>query len=99
MVFKKEEIDGHIRLSIEGALSIYEVVALREEILACFKEDSPLQVDLSQVTDGDTAGVQLLLSARKTAHQRNRALSIANLSQSMTEILEGAALRWDEITG
>jgi len=99
MTCKREEMDDRISLFIQGALSIYEVIAVREEIMACFKEDAVIQIDLSHVTECDTAGVQLLLAARKTADQQNRALAITGLSQAVTAILEGAGLRSDEITG
>ncbi len=69
MAFTTEEKDGRTILKVEGALSIYEASALREALLACLENDAGLELDLGSVTECDTAGLQLLYAARKTARK------------------------------
>jgi anti-anti-sigma regulatory factor len=51
-------------LRIEGELTIFRAMELKPVLLAVPPVD---EVDLSGVTDLDTAGVQLLMLAKKTA--------------------------------
>lgn len=49
-----------------GSLTIERAAQAREELLARVSVNSPFTVDLSQVERIDTAGLQLLLSAKGT---------------------------------
>lgn len=57
-------------LRIDGELTIFRAMELKPALLA---EPPVDEIDLSGVTDLDTAGVQLLMLAKKNAlaHQRN----------------------------
>lgn len=46
------------------------------------------QLDLSHVVEMDTAGLQLLLTARRYAKDAGRELSVANPSHVVAEVLE-----------
>ncbi len=96
MAITREDKDGNIALRIEGALSIYEAAALRGEILSCLEEDTGLELDLEGVTECDTAGLQLLWAARKTAAEAKKALHIVNTPQPVLDALQGAGLRSEE---
>ena len=67
MPFVREDTQGNTRLKIRGALSIYEAAELRQELLARLEDNTDLELDLEGVTECDTAGLQLLWAARKTA--------------------------------
>lgn len=55
-------------LRIEGEMTIYSAAALAERIATAIRDASgEVRLDLSQVTDIDTAGLQILLLARKLA--------------------------------
>ncbi|MBQ5947357.1 lipid asymmetry maintenance protein MlaB [Massilia sp. ST3] len=83
-------------LRIEGELSIYRAAELRQELLAALDGAAALDIDLSAVTELDSAGVQLLLAAGKSAHAGRKALRLLAPSEAVREVfalidLAGAA--------
>jgi len=97
MSFVREDTEGTIRLKVEGSLSIYEVVALRKEFLACLESESAFEIDLSNVSNCDTAGLQILIAARKTADQRKRGFCINHAPQIVVKTLQDVGLQPNEI--
>ena len=93
MPFEREEMEERTRLKIQGALSIYDAAALREELLDCLKRDRDLELDLKRVTNCDTAGLQLLYAVRKTASAAGQTVRIENPSQPVQDTLLETGLR------
>ena len=59
-------VDPTARLMrIEGELNIYSVSEIRERLLDFLTENEEVEVDLDAVTDIDTAGIQLMLLAKR----------------------------------
>jgi len=73
------------RLSIVGELTIFRAQELQPVLLA-----SPpcLELDLSGVAELDTAGVQLLMLAKKTALAEQRELRLVGHSPAVIEVFE-----------
>jgi anti-sigma B factor antagonist len=92
MGFATEESDGRIRFKIQGALSIYKVLDLRDALLSCLEDDSALEVDLEGVTECDAAGLQLLVAAHRTADQQKRNFHINGASSVILQTLSGLGL-------
>lgn len=75
---------------LDGELTIYHALALRDTLNDALGEllgepagttaPGPLTLDLSAVTEIDTAGLQVLMAARKTAAARGVALPVAAVS-------------------
>ena len=72
-------------LRIEGELTIFRAMELKPLLLATPPVDV---VDLSGVTDLDTAGVQLLMLAKKTAQAEQRELVLTGHSPAVLEVFE-----------
>jgi len=72
-------------LRIEGELTIFRALELKEALLS---EPMPLQIDLSGVTELDSAGVQLLLLVKKTAQAAQRELRLVAHSPAVIEVFE-----------
>lgn len=72
-------------LFIQGEMSIYRATELKQALLA---EPAPVEVNLSGVTDIDTAGVQLLMLAKKTAQAQQRELRLVAHSAAVTDVFE-----------
>ena len=72
-------------LRLEGELSIYRAAELKQALL---DEPAPSELDLSGVTDIDSAGVQLLMLAKKTAQTHQRELRLVAHSPAVTEVFE-----------
>lgn len=71
-------------LRIEGELTIYRAAELKQLLLS---QPQLTEIDLSAVTEIDTAGVQLLLAARKAAQAQQRELHLVQASPSVLELL------------
>lgn len=78
-------------LALEGELTIYSAAAQRDVLLAWSLTGSGV-VDLANITDCDSAGVQLLLATRATLAKDGRALVLRDPSQPVREALLGFGL-------
>lgn len=72
-------------LKIEGELTIFRAMELKPVILTTPPVD---EIDLSGVTDLDTAGVQLLMLAKKAALSAGRELRLVAHSPAVMEVFE-----------
>jgi anti-anti-sigma regulatory factor len=73
------------RLRIEGELTIFRAAELKPGVLAIPPVD---EIDLSGVTEIDTAGVQLLMLAKKTALAAQRDVKLVAHSPAVIEVFE-----------
>ncbi len=74
-------------LRLEGELSIYRAAELKTVLLEALAQGA-LEIDLSAVSDIDTAGVQLLMLAKKTAQQNQHTLRLAGHSPAVLDAFE-----------
>ena len=72
-------------LRIEGELTIFRAMELKPVILAT---PPVTKIDLSGVTDLDTAGLQLLMLAKKTARAQQRDVTLVGHSPAVLEVFE-----------
>lgn len=70
--FTREEKDGEAILKIKGGISVYEASVIRDELAACFKSHDKVILDVDEVDNCDTAGVQLMVSAFRTAENTGK---------------------------
>jgi anti-anti-sigma factor len=77
---------GAFTLGIEGELTIYRALELKGALLAAVAQHDAVKVDLSQVTEIDTAGVQLLLLAKRTARLAGKELRLLERSPAVVEV-------------
>jgi len=75
-------------LALTGELTIQAASAVRDQVLAALQESSTsITLDLSQVEAIDSAGVQILLAARRTAASRELRLAVTGLTTPIAEAL------------
>ena len=72
-------------LRLEGEFTIFRAMELKPALLANPPVD---EIDLSGVTELDTAGVQLLMLAKKTALAQQRNLKLVGHSPAVLEVFE-----------
>jgi anti-anti-sigma factor len=75
---------------IDGEFTIYraaELAVAMKAALADVPAGGALALDLSEVTEMDCAGVQLLLSARRSADESGRALRLSGRSTAVDDVL------------
>lgn len=70
-------------------MTLARALELRDAMLAAIEgQSSPVQFDLSEVTELDSAGVQLLLSAKLAASAGDKELRLVGQSPAVVQVLE-----------
>jgi anti-sigma B factor antagonist len=72
-------------LRIEGEFTIFRAAELMPVLMS---NPPPLEIDLSGVTEFDTAGLQLLMQAKKVALAAKRELRLVGHSPAVIEVFE-----------
>ncbi len=75
-------------LRLEGELTIYRAAALKDQLLAAIAPDAELGLDLSGVTELDSAGVQVLMLAKQAAAAVAGQLRLQGHSPAVIEVFE-----------
>lgn len=75
-------------LFIEGDLTIRRVQEMKDILLARLAQSQALEVDLAGVTEIDTAGAQLLLMARRAAHDSRKELRLVAHSPAVAALFD-----------
>lgn len=75
-------------LAIEGELTIYRAAELGELLKTALAAGGDLELNLAGVTEMDSAGVQLLMAARKSALAGQRRLRLVEHSPAVIEVFE-----------
>lgn len=70
------------KLAIEGELTIYTAAELKERIGSLLEKDV-IEIDLSEVSEIDTAGLQLLLLAQRECVKREKKIVFDNPSEAV----------------
>jgi len=78
---------GPASLRIEGEMTVNRAAELKQILLAHLDRPTPALIDLSEVTEIDTAGVQLLILAHKTAMAAQKTLVLTADSAAVREVL------------
>lgn len=75
-------------LSIEGEMTIYRAVELKQILLAQLAQPgAAIRLDLSWVTELDSAGVQLLLLVKQLAAVRKKVFHLVGCSDAVEDVL------------
>lgn len=78
----------HCNVSIAGTMTIYDAVADKRKLLDALDSAAEIEIDLSEVTEMDTAGVQLLAMAKREALRAGKALRLVAHSQASLDVLD-----------
>lgn len=77
------------RIALDGELTIYRAAELRQTLLGVLEgQPDGLDIDLAAVTEIDSAGVQLLMAAKRAAQAAGHPLSLSNHSEAVVDVLE-----------
>lgn len=87
-MFRMEQQKRKCRAWIEGEMTIYNALSLKEQLLQTLNEKRSLEIDLSQVTEIDCAGIQLLMLAKKERTQSGQKLVLINHSSAVLDAFE-----------
>ncbi len=81
-------------LRIDTELTIYTALASKDLLLTELAAGSGITIDLSAVSEIDTAGLQLLLLTHREASKAGKTLRIAAPSPAVASVLELCCLSW-----
>lgn len=79
---------GKQRLNWVEDLTIYHAQEHKDRLLAALDTGDGLELDLSQVGEIDTAGLQLLILAKQEAARKEKTLAIVAHSPAVRETLD-----------
>ncbi|MGN2433547.1 STAS domain-containing protein [Pseudomonas syringae] len=85
MTISAETTDDTARVQIDGELTIYTVTELAARLLPQISSAARLEVDLSNVTEMDGAGLQLLAVIQREAEKNGTALHLTGQSKAVSE--------------
>ncbi|MDP2824721.1 MAG: STAS domain-containing protein [Sulfuritalea sp.] len=80
--------DGATRLTIDGDLSIYHAVEIKQRLIDGIRAGRVLELDLSHVGEMDTAGFQLLALTKRESQSLGHALRIVGHGPAVREVIE-----------
>jgi len=75
-------------LRITGELNIYRAGELKQTLLEALSGARAVDIDLSQVDEIDSAGVQLIVATRKQAYVSGKGLRIVDHSPAVAQAIE-----------
>ena len=75
-------------LALGDELTIVTAAQTRDRITPYLAAATDLELDLSEVSDIDTAGLQLLLMARREAERRGATVTLADPSPAVQDLFE-----------
>ncbi|HNU92299.1 MAG TPA: STAS domain-containing protein [Spirochaetota bacterium] len=80
--------NNHIAVSIQGEAGIYTVKRLHGELSKHLKAVQSMEIDLSGVSEMDTAGFQLLVALKREAAGNGKSLSLVGHSAAVLRVLD-----------
>lgn len=88
MKFKSRNIKGKCTTKMDGMLTIYTAHESKDKILKPLENCKELILDMSLVTEIDTAGLQLLMLVKREASKINVIFNLKNISASTATLLQ-----------
>lgn len=79
--------DGVINLDFHGEMTIYDAQQCKNVLLEALRLSEVVNLDLSDVSEIDTAGVQILTSLVQSAKKTNREVFISEPGQAFGAVI------------
>lgn len=83
-----EDQDGVCRVAVSGELNIYTSGEIKGRLMPLISRTGSLEIDLGQVQEVDSAGVQLLMMIRRFRSSINLSVRFVNHSGPVQEAIE-----------
>ncbi len=80
--------NGASRLMVDGEMTIYNALEVKEHLIGAVRGCDMLEVDLSHVSQIDTSGLQLLLLAKQESARLEKVLNITAHSDAVRELID-----------
>lgn len=76
------------RFMVEGEMTIYTALELKDKLLACLDHCADVEINLAGVGEIDSAGLQLLILLKQEAAAREKTLRLTGHSPAVMEIFD-----------
>jgi anti-anti-sigma factor len=76
------------RIAIDGEMTIYSAAQAKEDLQSALATCNEIEMNLAQVSEIDTAGLQLLALVKREAANRNKPLHFVAHSQAVLDMLD-----------
>lgn len=77
-----------IAFTPDGELTIYTALSQMKQLMQVIAQQTVIEVDLSRVTEIDTAGLQLLVLAKLESLRRNLPLNISGHTRPVLDVID-----------
>jgi anti-sigma B factor antagonist len=88
MEFHMQRAGTQASIAVEGEMTIYTAEELKSRLAETITECSDIELDLSGVTEIDSAGQQLLVMAKLESMIENKSLRLIRHSPAVVEIID-----------
>ncbi len=79
---------GVCHMAVSGEITIYEAPKLKKRLVNHLRKCKELEINLSQVSEIDTAGFQLLMLAKQESNRLDKPLRLVAHSEATLEVLD-----------
>jgi anti-anti-sigma factor len=79
--------DGALHLILDGPMTVYNAVEIKVQLMDALNSAGILEIDLSHVTEMDTAGFQLLVMAKRESQRLGQTLRIVAHSRPVRDVI------------
>lgn len=87
MRWQLQQDEQGLHLKLGESLLIQDLAQLHEEVSQAWAEPQALYLDLEEITEIDTAGLQWLIFLHRWGHQRQQTPEIVAASDPLTELV------------
>lgn len=77
-----------VQFAIEGEMTIFRAAELKAALLPQIEQAQEIEIDLSRVSEIDSAGLQLMIAAKLEAILRGKQLRFTGHSKAVMEMLD-----------
>lgn len=88
MGIKVTKRKGKFSVSISEEMTIYTAAELKEDLVKHLNECQSMQINLRDVEEMDTAGLQIMLLLEKEANDQQKEFKFVEHSQAVIDMLE-----------
>jgi anti-anti-sigma factor len=75
-------------VAVSGEFTVFNALSMRELLLDAVNAADEVEVDLAQVTEIDSSGLQLMVAAKREAAERGRVLRFTCHSPAVLDTLD-----------
>ena len=86
MELQTKKKSGSVSIAINGEMTIYAVADFKKRFIEDTSECADIEIDLSKVARLDTAGFQMLLSARRMAENGGKSIRFIDPSPDVLHL-------------